>query len=83
MDDVVPIAGELASIQVPDTGRAEFNCVSQRMKVSDLIGRSLTVDSTNTGYVSVFVQCFNTFIVFLQGWVLCSYCQVSWSVSKL
>ena len=42
----VPAAGDLATTLADSTGRAEFRCVTEQLKVSELIGRSLALQST-------------------------------------
>lgn len=44
-----PPAGELATVHVDDTGRADFRLVSLKLKVSDLIGRSISFSNSNDG----------------------------------
>ena len=49
-DKALPAAGELTSVTVTDAGRAEFHCSSEKLRVPDLIGRSLSIEQAN-GYV--------------------------------
>ena len=41
--------GDVVSVQVGDTGRAEFRCISEKVNVCDVIGRSLSIDNTTNG----------------------------------
>ena len=45
----IPAAGELATVEVDGTGRAEFHCSSEKLKVLDLIGRSLSLRHCTNG----------------------------------
>ena len=49
MHGEIPATGELATVEVDSTGRVEFHCSSEKLKVSDLIGRSLSLRSSTTG----------------------------------
>ena len=40
-----PAEGELGSVHVDATGRAQFRYTSEKVKVLNLIGRSLSIDS--------------------------------------
>lgn len=41
----MPAEGELGSVLVDDTGRAQFRYTSEKMTLQDIIGRSLSIDS--------------------------------------
>ena len=44
-----PAAGDLVTVEVDKTGRAEFRCTSEKLKVPDLIGRSLSISNSTNG----------------------------------
>lgn len=52
-----PAAGDLVTVEVDKTGRAEFRCTSEKLKVPDLIGRSLSIsNSTNGAFCAVIAR---------------------------
>jgi Cu/Zn superoxide dismutase len=48
--DEVPLSGELASLTVDQTGTNNIRIVSDRFRVSNVIGRSVVVSSNNSRY---------------------------------
>lgn len=47
--------GELGTVLANTSGRAQFRYMSQKLKVADIIGRSLSIDSDD-GYVHILIH---------------------------
>ena len=45
VSEATPAEGELGTVHIDDNGRAQFRYMSEKIRVNDLIGRSLSIDS--------------------------------------